>query len=137
MFSEPAKNTFRYEQLPDPASYIRLVKISPSTESSETTPHISILTTPFNDAPHYHAVSYTWGPTTDPGTIIIGENEAEIYVRRNCINVLRQITHFKTCEYYWIDALCINQADNDEKSYQVAMMGEIFSRADRVLACVG
>ncbi|CVK94207.1 uncharacterized protein FMAN_03404 [Fusarium mangiferae] len=39
--------------------------------------------------------------------------------------------------FIWIDSICINQGDNDEKSYQVAMMGDIFTKASKVLACVG
>ncbi|KAK3719082.1 hypothetical protein LTR37_004646 [Vermiconidia calcicola] len=40
-------------------------------------------------------------------------------------------------EYFWIDALCIDQANLDEKSHQVALMTEIYSKAERVLASVG
>lgn len=38
--------------------------------------------------------------------------------------------------YYFIDALCIDQAGIHEKNHQVAMMGKIFSDAELVLACV-
>lgn len=38
---------------------------------------------------------------------------------------------------YWIDALCINQADHDEKSIQVTVMGLIYSQADSVIAWLG
>lgn len=58
-------------------------------------------------------------------------------VGTNSAQVLHQILHFSTAQYYWIDAISINQADNDEKSYQVAMMGEIFGRAESVFASVG
>lgn len=39
--------------------------------------------------------------------------------------------------YFWIDAICINQADNKEKSFQVASMGDIFKESAQTLACVG
>lgn len=38
---------------------------------------------------------------------------------------------------YWIDALCINQLDNVEKSHQIAHMGQIYSKADRVTVWLG
>jgi hypothetical protein len=38
---------------------------------------------------------------------------------------------------YWIDALCINQQDNAEKSHQVAHMGAIYSNARRVAVWLG
>ncbi|KAK7187683.1 heterokaryon incompatibility protein [Paraphaeosphaeria sporulosa] len=34
----------------------------------------------------------------------------------------------------WIDAICINQTDDEEKSKQVAMMGDVFSLASCVTA---
>ena len=37
----------------------------------------------------------------------------------------------------WIDAICINQSNNEEKSQQVAMMGEIYSGAAEVLVWLG
>jgi hypothetical protein len=37
----------------------------------------------------------------------------------------------------WVDALCINQDDDEEKSQQVAMMREIYSSATRVLIWLG
>ncbi|KAK2615941.1 hypothetical protein N8I77_002662 [Diaporthe amygdali] len=37
----------------------------------------------------------------------------------------------------WIDALCINQADNDEKASQVAMMGRIYAATTSVTVWLG
>ena len=37
----------------------------------------------------------------------------------------------------WIDAICINQNDDDEKSSQVQRMGEIYGGAERVLVWLG
>tara|TARA_R110002060_G_scaffold37273_5_gene48340 strand:+ start:236 stop:670 length:435 start_codon:yes stop_codon:yes gene_type:complete len=37
----------------------------------------------------------------------------------------------------WIDAICINQNDESERNHQVTQMGQIFSRASRVLAWLG
>ncbi|KAN0093559.1 HET domain containing protein [Hyaloscypha variabilis] len=37
----------------------------------------------------------------------------------------------------WIDAICINQAENDEKSIQVRKMGSIYSKAQRVVVWLG
>lgn len=37
----------------------------------------------------------------------------------------------------WIDQLCINQSDSDEKAVQVGLMSQIYSRAERVLVWLG
>lgn len=36
-----------------------------------------------------------------------------------------------------MDAICINQEDLQEKAAQIPLMGEIYTRAIRVLACIG
>ncbi|KAI1384733.1 heterokaryon incompatibility protein-domain-containing protein [Hypoxylon trugodes] len=39
--------------------------------------------------------------------------------------------------YLWIDSICINQNDNKEKARQVALMGEIYRRASKVVGVLG
>ena len=39
--------------------------------------------------------------------------------------------------YFWIDALCINQTDNDEKGQQVRLMREIYASAESVIVWLG
>ena len=46
-------------------------------------------------------------------------------VRKNCADVLRQVQHFKTSKYHWVDAMCIDQQNIPEKNVQVATMGAI------------
>jgi hypothetical protein len=40
--------------------------------------------------------------------------------------------HFN--QLLWVDALCINQQDPQERASQVALMGDIYSQAEYVLA---
>jgi hypothetical protein len=37
----------------------------------------------------------------------------------------------------WIDAICINQEDNDEKGQQVQSMAKIYAKASRVIVWLG
>jgi hypothetical protein len=39
--------------------------------------------------------------------------------------------------YFWIDAICINQTNNKEKSFQVGLMAKIYQRAHQVFAWLG
>ncbi|KAF2017677.1 HET-domain-containing protein [Aaosphaeria arxii CBS 175.79] len=39
--------------------------------------------------------------------------------------------------YYWIDALCINQSNVEERNAQVTMMGKIFAAAESVIVWLG
>ena len=40
-------------------------------------------------------------------------------------------------QYLWVDALCINQADEYEKAAQIKQMGQIYSMAEKVIAWLG
>lgn len=44
---------------------------------------------------------------------------------------------YNQAAYLWIDAVCIDQANAPEKGMQIPLMGEIYSRAGRVLAWLG
>ncbi|KAH7394517.1 heterokaryon incompatibility protein-domain-containing protein [Pyrenochaeta sp. MPI-SDFR-AT-0127] len=43
----------------------------------------------------------------------------------------------KTPSYYWIDALCMNQSDIEERNIQVARMADVFKKADGVICWLG
>jgi hypothetical protein len=64
-------------------------------------------------------------------------SQGSISISRNLDIALRHIRHGKDPRWMWIDALCINQADSDEKSIQVTLMGLVFSQADYVIAWLG
>ncbi|KAF2621249.1 hypothetical protein BU25DRAFT_354804, partial [Macroventuria anomochaeta] len=38
-------------------------------------------------------------------------------------------------EAFWIDAVCINQDDLDERSAQVMLMGDVYQRCSKVYVC--
>ncbi|PMD30940.1 HET-domain-containing protein, partial [Hyaloscypha variabilis F] len=84
------------------------------------------------------ALSYTWGVPT-PAKIIRFRDEAgrTLAVSPNLHDALVGLRQTNTCRsdgrIMWIDQLCINQQDNDEKSKQVQMMGAIYSKASRVI----
>ncbi|KAI0973359.1 hypothetical protein F4678DRAFT_25231 [Xylaria arbuscula] len=139
------QNFFQYEQLPDPKTYIRLLRIraAPRAEPTEdgvpmnsSAIQCELTSWPLDGAPHYRAVSYTWG---DPKkTRWIQVNGKSMEVRWNCAYILWQAyKHSGTDHYIWIDAVCINQLNDREKNNQVSRMGKIFEQADLVLACIG
>lgn len=96
-----------------------------------------ITTWPVDSLPSlaYYAISYAWGDSKSSKTILI--NDKPFQVGTSCELVLKQVHRYEKSRYYWIDALCIDQNNIDEKSKQVAMMGNIYKKAAHVLACVG
>ncbi|KAK8070600.1 ATPase family AAA domain-containing protein 1, partial [Apiospora hydei] len=66
-------------------------------------------------------------------------NEEPFRITKNLANALRWVKHH-WLQYFqgrdssefllWADAICINQEDNEEKSFQVPLMGKIYSAAE-------
>lgn len=134
---------FQHDKLPDDRKYIRLLQIVSVDEARDIKVYCELTTWLQAMAPEYTAISYTWG---DPSLVVdILVNGKRMQVRRNCEDVLRQPCRkndeyffwWKKGGHFWIDAICINQTNNVEKSFQVAKMGEVFRKAPRTLACVG
>lgn len=67
-------------------------------------------------------------------------NDKEAWVPESAIKALQTVchpVHGKRDLPVWIDALCINQVDDAEKSHQFAMMGDIYANAKEVLVYLG
>lgn len=97
--------------------------------------HVSLLDEPKLS---YYSVSYCWGENPPLAKIILNGKEA--LVPSSAIGALSTVchpVHGKRDLPVWIDAICINQADDLEKGHQVAMMAEIYSKASEVLIWLG
>jgi len=85
--------------------------------------------------PQYEALSYVWGDP--PSTAEISVNGHTIKVRQNLEDALLALRLSDTERVMWIDALCINQDDIQERSAQVSRMPAIYQRATRTIAWLG
>ncbi|KAK6428583.1 hypothetical protein LTR95_015273 [Oleoguttula sp. CCFEE 5521] len=56
---------------------------------------------------------------------------------KNCEDALRRFRLQDKPRTLWVDAICINQKDNVEKTRQVQIMGHIYRYADRVIVYSG
>lgn len=94
----------------------------------------SLVTVPLPKAPKYAALSYHWGGQNKK--VLIRLNNLEFSVTANLYGALLRL-RAEGVQYVWADALCINQEDLDERSFQVARMGAIFQRACQVAVWLG
>lgn len=83
----------------------------------------------------YAALSYTWGSTSRPCEIMI--NGSKMSVTKNVYLALRDLRYQGKDRILWIDALCIDQNNDEERGQQVQQMGSIYSKAERVLIWLG
>lgn len=88
-----------------------------------------------DESPAYEALSYVWGPTTPPGTIHL--SSSTISITPNLDAALRHLRHPAASRTLWVDALCINQANLDERAAQVALMRRVYAEAAKVLIWLG
>ena len=84
---------------------------------------------------NYNALSYVWGDSSSSVTITCDGHPFEI--TRNLYEVLSQLKKKGNHELLWVDAICINQSDDDEKTAQVRLMRTIYSGAALVIIWLG
>ncbi|PGH02631.1 hypothetical protein GX51_04514 [Blastomyces parvus] len=87
----------------------------------------------------YDALSYTWGPKGQKCQIKIleGSESHPMEIRPNLKSALLRFRLPNSHRYLWVDALCVDQANQEEKSTQVSMMFRIFDTADNVCVWLG
>jgi len=73
---------------------------------------------PFKSPPKFFALSYTWGDEDATAHILL--NDELFAVRPNLYHALDQLSRKPELEgsWIWIDAICINQQDWDERNIQ-------------------
>jgi hypothetical protein len=85
----------------------------------------------------YSALSYTWGDSNLSRQILISDHIFR--VTDNVKEYLRAWVEYPSPPYFglWIDAICINQQDLEERSVQVKRMRDIYQQALEVIAWLG
>ncbi|KAF5517884.1 Heterokaryon incompatibility protein 6, OR allele [Colletotrichum aenigma] len=129
---------YKHLEFSDPARQIRLLRLEPSpTGTDEYAFSLEVHDFQENSRPSYIAISYTWGLPIPKLPVVI--NGLRMQVRFNCWYALWQMRHhgYTSDVNFWMDSLCINQDNNEEKGHQVAMMGDIYSSASLVAASLG
>ncbi|KAK0740329.1 heterokaryon incompatibility protein-domain-containing protein [Schizothecium vesticola] len=141
----PTLPPFQYTPLPSPTTHFRILQLQP-TAADLATPWTSIplrgtlLPCPISSPPAYHALSYCWGDATPADSIIV--DGAILRITASCAAALRRMLRGKPRgRKIWVDAICINQADDAgalrERGAQVAMMDRIYRGAEQVDVYVG
>ncbi|KAF4832826.1 Heterokaryon incompatibility protein 6, OR allele [Colletotrichum tropicale] len=89
----------------------------------------------------YETVSYTWGGENGDSRlsqpVYVGPYWDILLQTRNCWEMLRHMRPWKGMRTIWVDAICINQTDMQERQGQVAKMGGIYEKANRLVMYLG
>jgi hypothetical protein len=148
-------NIFQYPHLDASQKQIRLLRPlqptvarEPEESVTETSSSNDILVQPnltlefelvvvsLYENPIYTALSYVWG-TVSTQTSSISVNGQRFHITQNLDIALRHLQYEDIAPAIWIDSICINQQDYNEKTEQVGQMSSIFSKASHVLVWLG
>jgi len=96
-----------------------------------------------NNVPSYKAISYAWGdvsPARASEIQVCGEGDGEkarLPLSQTLADMLQSLLRDHPTVTVWVDAICINQADDTEKGVQVDQMGDVYSLAEQVVVWLG
>ena len=150
-------NEYQYEPLSEDLrdDQIRLLTLHPGKNGDliQCSFHVTCL----SEASKYEALSYYWGTEPESCEITIRNLKPKkistssrkwqrvkeqiklekFHVRPNLYAALSQFREQNRDIVLWVDALCINQEDEIEKTQQVRKMARIYGKAHRVLIWLG
>lgn len=92
------------------------------------------------DAPTFEALSYVWGDPSimEPISVIVsGVVEFMFDVTKNCAAALRRLRKPDEVRTLWIDAICIDQSEVEERTHQLSLIPKIYATASRVMIYLG
>jgi hypothetical protein len=120
-----------FEYKPLPPGYFRLLTIRDLGDSLI----VKMEAFPMDGAPKYAAVSYARGRDVSSRAFLC--NDRNFAVSGYVLDALNHIGLAWQDSKIWIDAICINQADDTEKALQVAEMRRIYYKAEKVVVWLG
>jgi Heterokaryon incompatibility protein (HET) len=99
--------------------------------------------------PRYRALSYTRGPATEAFSteyepLAFSDDEQQIlcngqvfFVPQNLADALLELRQSGFPEWLWVDAICINRSNTEERLGQISIMGQIYKSAVETVAWLG
>ncbi|ETS77398.1 hypothetical protein PFICI_11272 [Pestalotiopsis fici W106-1] len=124
---------FTHQKLDLSQQQIRILRLLPGEWSDPI--QCSLYIVYMSMHPPYEALSYAWGDATNRRPIFIDGTLCQ--VTSNLAAALRRLRTPAQDRHLWVDAVCINQMDNTEKSHQVNLMRDIYSNAEEGLLWLG
>ncbi|TGO57211.1 hypothetical protein BCON_0068g00420 [Botryotinia convoluta] len=115
---------------------IRILDILPHGGTDDASPiRCEITVVALSNKPQYEAISYCWGKSNETVDIEVAG------IPRSITTNLQAAIHHPWLpdkkRSVWIDQLCVNQDDNEERLSQVHLMYDVYSQCSRCLAWLG
>lgn len=124
-----------YQSIPRESNGFRIFELLPGVSASPAEIRGNLHEARLSNSPKYEALSYCWGDPTVKHSIQI--NGKPLPLTHNLYYALHHLRQPNESRYLWIDAICINQQDLDERSQQVGFMRQIYNQASHVVVWLG
>lgn len=135
-YNPGSSHHFVYKPLPQRGKYIRIMELLPGlSDGSPIYCRLRDMDLTSVNQPKYDALSYVWEYKGVLETIFVNKIPHEI--PKNLAAILRKLCAQEgTTPTLWVDALCINMNDFEERSRQISYMAEIYSSAQQVVIII-
>jgi hypothetical protein len=127
---------YHYAPLNENAKEIRLLTLLPGEFHSEIEIRLHKTILAAENIPEFEALSYTWGSTENPVNIKVGSS-GNILVTQNLAIALPHLRYVNVPRVLWIDAICVNQQNLQERSEQVQRMSDVYRLAQKAIVWLG
>ena len=135
---------YTYDALPTRDSIVRLLTLLPGSFHEDIQVSLATVTLKTARLINYDALSYTWGTSIRDQKIYIRiENDSRtpqyryVLVTPNLAEACRYLRLEGSPRVFWIDAVCIDQNNTDERGPQVRLMPDVFKYSFRVIVWLG
>jgi hypothetical protein len=129
----PLQNVYADQKLIGSSKKIRLIHLLPGHRDDPI--RCTLHAVDFQQIEHFEALSYVWGSRLALETISM--DRISFSVTENLLHALQHLRLVNRKRVLWIDAICINQSDINERNHQIRQMADIYSQAQRVIAWIG
>ncbi|KAM6534369.1 hypothetical protein FALCPG4_004010 [Fusarium falciforme] len=125
-----------YDSIPIPSSSqcIRVLDIPKRPLAADECLNGTLRIVDLRNSPKFAALSYVWGKGSDKTISCKG---CDINITRSCHQALFSLRERCGDLTLWVDPVCINQDDDNEKAHQIPLMGEIYTWAEAVYIWLG
>lgn len=113
----------------------RLLYILPANKTGTLRCRLAVVS--LADDIEFFALSYAWGRHTSGNELYIEYEQQRLAISETLHGFLRFYEQHYAMQPLWIDALCIDQDDDLEKSYQIPNMRHVYSKAKKVVIWLG
>ena len=137
---------YNFCTLTQPDKEIRILTLYPGLPNQPIKCELQsrrLITDTESNETHYEALSYSWGADRALQNIEIlhslsrSAQPIHFMVRPNLYSALEQLRYPDRSRELWVDAICINQEDNQEKNLQIPLVPKIYSGAASVCVWLG